>query len=65
VTAFRPPAKKPITHVTGAQIQFVGREGADAIGQRAASNDFGPRTLPHEVIQSHASLPSNPIKQPT
>lgn len=54
-----------MTHVTGAQIQLAGREGADAAGQRAASNAFGLRTLPHEVIQGRASHTSNPIKQPS
>ena len=44
--------KKPITHVTGAQIQFADREVIDAIVQRAASSDHGLRTLLHEVIQS-------------
>jgi hypothetical protein len=60
-----PTHRKTMTHVTGAQTQLAGREGADAAGQRAASNAFGLRTLPHEVIQGRASLTSNPIKQPS
>jgi hypothetical protein len=47
-----PTHRKTMTHVTGAQIQLAGREGADAAGQRAASSDHGLRTLLHEVIQS-------------
>jgi hypothetical protein len=45
-------AEKLITHFTGAQIQFADREVIEAIVQRAASSDYGLRTLVHEVIQS-------------
>jgi mono/diheme cytochrome c family protein len=44
--------EKLITHFTGAQMQFADREVVEAIVQRAASNDYGLRTLVHEVIQS-------------
>jgi hypothetical protein len=44
--------EKLITHFTGAQIQFADREVIVAIVQRAASSDYGLRTLVHEVIQS-------------
>ena len=44
--------EKLITHFTGAQIQFADREVAEAIVHRAASSDYGLRTLVHEVIQS-------------
>jgi len=44
--------EKLITYLTGAQIQFADRKVVDAIVQRAASSDFGLRTLLHEVIQS-------------
>ena len=44
--------EKLITHFTGAQLQFADREVAEAIVHRAASSDYGLRTLLHEVIQS-------------
>ena len=44
--------EKLITHFTGAQMQFADREVAEAIVHRAASSDYGLRTLVHEVIQS-------------
>ena len=44
--------EKRIAHLTGAQIQFADREVVESIVQRAASNDYGLRTLVHEVIQS-------------
>ena len=44
--------EKLIAHLTGAQIQFADREVVESIVQRAASNDYGLRTLVHEVIQS-------------
>jgi hypothetical protein len=44
--------EKLITHFTGAQTQFADREIIEAIVQRAASTDYGLRTLVHEVIQS-------------
>jgi mono/diheme cytochrome c family protein len=44
--------EKLITHFTGAQMQFADREVAEAIVHRAASSDYGLRTLVLEVIQS-------------
>jgi len=44
--------EKLITHLTGAQTQFADREVIESIVERAASSDFGLRTLVHEVIQS-------------
>ena len=44
--------EKLITHFTGAQMQFADREVVEAIVHRAASSDYGLRTLLHEVIQS-------------
>lgn len=44
--------EKLITHFTGAQLQFADREVVEAIVHRAASSDYGLRTLVHEVIQS-------------
>jgi hypothetical protein len=44
--------EKLITHFTGAQLQFADREVVEAIVHRAASSDYGLRTLLHEVIQS-------------
>ena len=44
--------EKLITHFTGAQMQFADREVVEAIVHRAASSDYGLRTLVHEVIQS-------------
>ena len=44
--------EKIITHFTGAQMQFADREVVEAIVQRAASSEYGLRTLVHEVIQS-------------
>jgi len=46
--------EKLITHFTGAQMQFADREVVEAIMRRAASSDYGLRTLVHEVIQSRA-----------
>jgi hypothetical protein len=34
-------------------MQFADREVIEAIVQRAASTNYGLRTLLHEVIQSH------------
>lgn len=44
--------EKIIAHLTGAQIQFADHEVVESIVQRAASNDYGLRTLVQEVIQS-------------
>jgi hypothetical protein len=44
--------EKLITHFTGASVQFADREVIEAIVQRAASSDYGLRTLTHDVIQS-------------
>jgi hypothetical protein len=44
--------EKLITHFTGAQMQFADREVVEAIVHRAASSDYGLRTLVLEVIQS-------------
>ena len=44
--------EKLITYLTGARVQFADREVVDAIVERAASNDYGLRTLLHEVVQS-------------
>jgi hypothetical protein len=45
-------AEKLISHLTGAPIQFADREVIESIVQRAAQEDYGLRTLLHEVIQS-------------
>lgn len=44
--------EKLIVHLTGAPIQFADREVIEAIVERAAPEDYGLRTLLHEVIQS-------------
>jgi len=44
--------EKLITHLTGAPIQFADREVIEAIVQKTEANDYGLRTLLHEVIQS-------------
>jgi hypothetical protein len=44
--------EKLITHFTGAPIQFADREVIEAIVQKTEANDYGLRTLLHEVIHS-------------
>jgi hypothetical protein len=46
--------EKLITHFTGAPIQFADREVIEAIVQKTEANDYGLRTLLHEVIHSRA-----------
>lgn len=44
--------EKLLTYATGGGIQFADREEFDAIVRRAASHDFGLRSMIHEVVQS-------------
>jgi hypothetical protein len=44
--------EKLITHFTGAPIQFADRAVIEAIVQKTEANDYGLRTLLHEVIHS-------------
>jgi hypothetical protein len=44
--------EKLVVYLTGAPVQFADREVIETIVQRAATSDYGLRTLVHEVIQS-------------
>ena len=44
--------EKLVVHLTGAPVQFADREVIETIVQRAAADDYGLRTLLHEVVQS-------------
>ena len=49
-------ANRLITYATGAEVQFADREIVDQIVVRAASKNYGLRSLIHEVVQSRPFL---------
>ena len=45
-----------IIYSTGAEIQFADREVVEQIVAKLRANDYGFRTLVHEVVQSRVFL---------
>ena len=49
-------AQQLIIYGTGAPIRFSDRPEIDGILERASSNDYGIRTIIHEIVQSDLFL---------
>ena len=48
--------QKMIVYSTGGEIQFADREVVEQIVEKVRSNQYGFRTLVHEVVQSRVFL---------